>query len=84
MPDVQFSEFRKNLAAHLDEVIDSRTPLLVTRRGSPSAYVIAASEFEEMQETIHLLRSPANAERLMQSIAELDAGRGTERDPTTE
>jgi antitoxin YefM len=84
MSDVGFSEFRQNLATHFDAVIESRAPLLVTRRGSESAYVVAAAEFEAMQETIHLLRSPANAKRLLEAIAELDAGKGIETDPTAE
>ena len=64
MTHVRFSELRRNLASHLDEVIESRTPRLVTRQGHEAAYVIAQGEFESMQETLHLLSSPRNAERL--------------------
>ncbi|NRG17356.1 type II toxin-antitoxin system prevent-host-death family antitoxin [Rhizobiales bacterium] len=82
MPHVGFTEFRQKLAAHLDEVVESRAPLVVTRRGGASVVVLSEEEFEGLQETIHLLRSPKNAERLIESIAELDAGKGVERDPT--
>lgn len=84
MADVRFSEFRHNLAAHFDAIETSRKPLLVTRRGAESVYVVSASEFEAMQETIHLLQSPRNAERLVRSIASLDSGKGIAREPSGE
>ncbi|WP_020177692.1 type II toxin-antitoxin system prevent-host-death family antitoxin [Methylopila sp. M107] len=77
---VGFSEFRQNLASHLDEVVDSRAPLLVTRRGGRSVVVISEEEWRGMEETLHLMSSPRNAERLLQGIAELDAGKGVEHD----
>ncbi|MER0238642.1 type II toxin-antitoxin system prevent-host-death family antitoxin [Fulvimarina sp. MAC8] len=82
MADVGFTQFRANLAGHFDEVIRSRAPLLVTRQGSESAVMIAASEWEGVQETLHLLSSRTNAEKLFGAIAELDAGRSIEHDPT--
>jgi antitoxin YefM len=80
MPHVNFTEFRQNLASHMDAVCDSRAPLVVTRQKGPSVVVISEEEYEGMQETIHLLRSPQNAEHLLKSIAALDAGKGAERD----
>lgn len=82
MPHVGFTEFRQRLAAHFDDVVASRTPLVVTRQKGASVVVMSEEEFEGMQETIHLLRSPTNASRLLRSIEELDSGRGVERDPT--
>jgi antitoxin YefM len=80
MPHVNFTEFRQNLASHMDAVCDSRAPLVVTRQKGPSVVVISEEEYEGLQETIHLLRSPQNAEHLLKSIAALDAGKGAERD----
>jgi antitoxin YefM len=80
MPHVNFTEFRQNLASHMDAVCDSRAPLVVTRQKGPSVVVISEEEYEGLQETIHLLRSPQNAEHLLKSIATLDAGKGAERD----
>jgi antitoxin YefM len=80
MPHVNFTEFRQNLASHMDAVCDSRAPLVVTRQKGPSVVVMSEEEYEGMQETIHLLRSPQNAEHLLKSIAALDAGKGAERD----
>jgi antitoxin YefM len=80
MPHVNFTEFRQNLASHMDEVCDSRAPLVVTRQKGPSVVVISEEEYEGMQETLHLLRNPRNAEHLLTSIAVLNAGQGVERD----
>ena len=82
MMDIGFTQFRANLAGHFDEVIRSRAPLLVTRQGSESAVMISASEWEGVQETLHLLSSRNNAEKLFGAIAQLDAGCGVEHDPT--
>lgn len=82
MGHVSYTELRSNLATYMDEVCDSRAPLLVTRQNARSVVLIAEDEYEAMMETLHLLRSPANAERLLRSIAEADAGQSVERDPT--
>lgn len=79
MTHVNVSEFRQNLASHLDEVADSRAPLVVTRGKGKSVVVLSEEEYDSMVETLHLLASPINAERLRASIAELDAGQGAER-----
>lgn len=76
MGHVNVSDFRQNLAAHLDEVADSNAPLFVTRGKGKGVVVIAESEYESMAETLHLLASPANAERLRRSIKQLKAGKG--------
>ncbi len=80
MPQASFSEFRQNLASYLDEVEASRAPLLVTRQGHANVVVMSEAEFEGWRETVHLLRSPANAARLLASIAEAEAGATTPRD----
>jgi prevent-host-death family protein len=72
---VSYSELRQHLKEHLDAVCDSRAPLVVTRRNRESVVMLALSEYESLQETLHLLRSPANAEHLLESIAEAEADR---------
>lgn len=79
MGHVNVSDFRQNLAAHLDEVTDSNAPLFVTRGKGKAVVVLSEEEYESMAETLHLLASPANAEALRHSIAELAAGGGKER-----
>lgn len=82
MAHVRLTEFRQNIASYFDKVIASRAPLLVTRQGSEALVLIAESEYESMQETLHLLSTPANSERLRESIAQLRRGELIEKDPT--
>ncbi len=65
----------------MDEAVDSRAPILVTRQGGKGdVAILSEKEFEGWQETPHLLRSPANAERLLRSIQSADAGAVVEHD----
>jgi len=75
MEPVSFTEFRQNLARHLDAVAESGQPLVVTRQGGKEAVVVmTVAEFEGWQETVHLLSSPANAVRLLRSVKDADEG----------
>jgi antitoxin YefM len=74
MNSCSFTDLREHLRERLDEVHESRVPLLVTRQGAASAVVLDKEEYDGIMETLHLLRSPKNAERLLRSIAELEAG----------
>jgi antitoxin YefM len=80
MGHVSYTELRTNLATYMDEVCDSRAPLLVTRQNARSVVMIAEDEYEAIMETLHLLRSPANAARLLRSVEEADAGSLVERE----
>jgi antitoxin YefM len=80
MTHATYTEFRQSLASFMDRVCDSRAPLTVTRQKGRSVVVLDESEYEGMIETIHLLRSPANAQRLTAAISQLTAGHGFERD----
>ncbi|CDP52871.1 antitoxin YefM [Devosia sp. 17-2-E-8] len=74
------SDFRKNIAEDINDVVEDHVPLLITRGGGkPAAVVMSLEDFASWQETNYLLRSPANAKELMESIAELNAGGGVER-----
>lgn len=80
MAHVGFSELRRNLATHLDRVENDRVELVVTRQNHEDLVILPLAELEGMRETMHLLGSPTNAQRLLKGIAELDAGKGVERD----
>ena len=80
MSHVTYTELRSNLAKYMDEVCDSRDALLVTRQNARSVVMVSEEEYEGLMETVHLLRSPANAARLLQSIAEADKGTLKEHD----
>ena len=74
MAHVSYSQLRNNLASYMDEVCDSRAPLFVTRQNARSVVILSEDEYEGILETLHLLRSPANAERLLRSIATANSG----------
>jgi antitoxin YefM len=80
MPVCTYTDFREHLREHLDQVHASRAPLLVTRQNGSNAVVLDEEEYEGLMETLHLLRSPRNARRLQRGMAQLNAGRGIERD----
>ena len=80
MSHVSYSELRKNLAKYMEEVSDSRAPLHITRQNARTVVMMSEEEYEGMMETLHLLRSPANAARLMRSINAAGSGKLTKRD----
>jgi antitoxin YefM len=68
------SEARKRLFPLIEQVNDDQEPVeIVSRAGT--AYLVSADQWRSLMETAHLLRSPANAERLLRSIADAEAGR---------
>jgi antitoxin YefM len=77
---VTYTDFRGRLAAYMDQVCDSCAPLHVTRQGGRAVVVMSEEEFDGWMETVHLLRSPANARRLLESIALANAGKLDEHD----
>lgn len=74
MVHVSYTELRQNLARYMDEAIANGAPILVTRQaGKGNVVIISQEEFEGWEETLHLLRSPANAARLLRSIQSAEA-----------
>lgn len=74
MAHVTYTELRANLAGFMDQVCDSRAPLLVTRQNARSVVMVSEEDYEGLIETVHLLRSPVNAARLLQSMEQADQG----------
>ncbi len=70
---VTFSEARNNLKTVLDQVVDDADYTVITRRDAENAVVMSLEYFNSLQETVHLLKSPANAAHLEQSIAQYKA-----------
>jgi antitoxin YefM len=67
------------MAKHFDKVEADRSELVVTRQNHEPVVVMPLAELEGLRETLHLLSTPANADHLLRSIAELEAGKGKER-----
>jgi len=70
MPHVSYSKLRDNLATCMDEVCNGRAPLVITRRNARSVVLMSEEDYDGLMETVHLLNSPANAGRLLRSIAD--------------
>jgi antitoxin YefM len=81
MGTITYTYLRDHLASVMDEVCADRAPIVVTRQKSEPVVLLSLEEYEGMQETLHLLRSPRNATRLLQSIAQAEAGELAEHDP---
>ena len=80
METLSISDTRANLKAVLDRVVADKVPIAITRPKGEGVVMISASEWSSIEETLYLLQSPANAKRLLESIAELDAGKGEEHE----
>jgi len=74
--EVSYSHARQNLASLLNEVTQDRQVVIINRRGGEPAALIAADELAGLTETAHLLRSPANAIRLLKALARALKGGG--------
>ncbi len=79
MAKIKFTTFQADPAAHLDRLAAGGGTLIVTRPDHEPVAILPLSELEGLRETLHLLGSPVNGERLLRSIAELNAGEGDER-----
>lgn len=80
METLSFSETRANLKAVMDRVVADKAPVAVVRQRGEGVVMVSASEWASIEETLHLLSSPKNAERLLEAIRGLEAGEGEEHE----
>ncbi|USU07419.1 type II toxin-antitoxin system prevent-host-death family antitoxin [Sphingomonadaceae bacterium OTU29MARTA1] len=80
MQSVTYSEARENLKKVMDKAVADRAPVLITRQRGENVVMISADEWAGMEETLHLMASPANAKRLIDGIARFEAGEGEEHE----
>jgi antitoxin YefM len=73
---ISYSEARDRLASVWDEAVSTRQPVVIDRRGHESVVLVPVGEWESLQETARLLRSPANAKRLLAALYRLESGEG--------
>jgi antitoxin YefM len=74
--ETTYSQARANLKSLLDEVTENREQVIIRRRGEQDVAMIAADELRGLIETAHLLRSPKNAQRLLEALRRAQAGKG--------
>jgi antitoxin YefM len=75
---ISFSEARNKLKSVLDQVVNDADYTVITRRDSEDAVVMSLDQFNGLMETVHLLKSPANAAHLAKSIKQYRVGKATQ------
>lgn len=79
MTAITYTAARENLASTMDRVCLDHDPVIITRNRDQAVVMVSLDDFESLQETAYLLRSPVNARRLLNSIESLDSGRGVKK-----
>jgi len=74
MKAITYTAARENLASTIDRVCVDRDPVIITRKRNQSVVMISLDDYECLEETAYLLRSPANAKRLIASIEAAEQG----------
>ena len=80
MNAISYTAARANLSSTMKKVCNDHAPIIITRKSESPVVLMSLEDYEALEETTYLLRSPANARQLLESIAELEAGKGTERE----
>ena len=76
MKTLSYTESRARYAEVLDSVVNDREEIVITRAGHEPVVVMSLADFESLRETAYLMRSPANARRLLDAMERLEAGEG--------
>jgi len=79
MDVLTYSDTRARLKEVMDQVVADRTPVVVTRKRGEAVVMVSLADWSAMEETLHLVSSPANAQRLAAAIGQLDSGAGSTR-----
>lgn len=80
MKTMSYTESRARYAEVLDGVIDDREEVIITRAGHESVVIVSLEDYESLRETAYLMRSPANARRLLDAMERLEDGDGETHD----
>jgi antitoxin YefM len=80
MKTMSYTESRARYAEMLDGVINDREEVVITRAGHEPVVVVSLEDYESLKETAYLMRSPANARRLLDAMERLESGRGIAHD----
>lgn len=80
MKTLSYTESRRRYAEVLDSVVDDREEVVITRAGHEPVVIVSLADFESLRETAYLMRSPANARRLLDAMERLEGGEGEQHD----
>jgi antitoxin YefM len=79
MHAISYTAARENLASTMDRVCNNHDPVIITRNRNQAVVMLSLEDYESLQETAYLLRSPANAKRLLKSIQALSKRKGIKK-----
>jgi len=79
MDAITYTTARAHLAKTMDRVCEDHEAIIITRNGQQAVVMMSLDDFKALEETAYLLRNPKNARRLLESISQLEEGRGKER-----
>ena len=79
MRSITYTATRENLASTINKVCEDHAPVVITRNRDQAVVMLSLAEYEALQETAYLLRSPANAKRLLGAMDALKRGKGVRR-----
>ena len=80
MDAITYTSVRANLASTMDRICNDHEPLIITRNGEQAVVMLSLEDYKSLEETAYLLRTPANAKRLISAAAQLGAGKGVVRE----
>lgn len=80
MDAMTYSTLRANLASTMDRVCNDHEVLIITRNGDQAVVMLSLEDYKALEEAAYLLRTPANAKRLLSAATQLNADQGTERE----
>jgi antitoxin YefM len=76
MKVLSYTALRSNLAKTMEKVCEDHEPIVITRKSEGAVVMLSLEDYESLEETTYLLRSPKNVKRLLESISQLEEGRG--------
>ena len=79
MDAITYTTARAQLASNMNRVCENHEPLIITRNSQQSVVMLSLADYQALEETAYLLRSPNNVKRLMDAVVDLGAGKGVER-----
>jgi antitoxin YefM len=82
MESISYTAARSNLAKTMEQVCSDHAPIAITRKGEGAVVMMSMDDYQALEETAYLLRSPKNMRRLIASVVQLEDGKGKERELT--
>lgn len=79
MEAISYTAARENLAATMDKVCQDHAPVVITRKRDQAVVMLSLDDYEALEETAYLFKSPKNAKRLLEAMEALESGRGVKK-----